>query len=310
MTEKEKESKKRGGAGLWALIIVGCLVVLAICAYFFYQSEEYAYTNDANIDAYVIAVSPDILARIITLEVEEGDTVTQGQLLCVLDESIPLAEKQTMQAKVASLEASVRLKEILLQKIKDDYERGEKGIKDQVITSQQFDHLQKDYEAAIAELDLEKKNLQLAIASVDEIDARLLHTKIWAPCNGVIAQRWGWVGNVLSPGQAIFSLYDLDNVWVTINLQENDFAGVKIGSPVEISIDAYPDVKFSGEIIVIKGACASQFSLLPQDNATGNYTKVAQRIPLYASIHPPEEQKNHHYFLFPGMSAEVKIKVR
>ena len=85
---------------------------------------------------------------------------------------------------------------------------------------------------------------------------------------------------------------------------------VKIGDEVEIHVDAYPDKKFHGKIFVIKGAAASEFSLIPQDNATGNYTKVAQRVPLKITIEGSKgPQEDDCLYLFPGMSAEIKIRV-
>ena len=110
----------------------------------------------------------------------------------------------------------------------------------------------------------------------------------------------------MHPGQAMFSLYDLTDVWVVANLEETKMERVKIGSSVEVTVDAYPGQVFHGKIFVIKEAAASEFSLIPQDNATGNYTKVAQRIPLKITLNRSEATP----YLFPGMSAEVKIKVR
>jgi membrane fusion protein (multidrug efflux system) len=94
-------------------------------------------------------------------------------------------------------------------------------------------------------------------------------------------------------------------VWVLANLEETKMKNVKLGDRVEIHVDTYPGRTFHGKVYVVKGAAASQFSLIPQDNATGNYTKVAQRIPLKISI----ENATDSTYLFPGMSAEVKIKV-
>ncbi|MDR3624945.1 MAG: HlyD family secretion protein [Chlamydiales bacterium] len=309
--ELESQPKKKGRGWKWAGIILILIILCIVGKYAWNQFTLYVRTNDAFIDGYYVSVSPDILARIISLEVDEGDFVEEGQLLVQLDESLIRPERDTRSANVASLEASLRLKIVERQKILDDYERGKRGIRDHIITAQEFDHLQKDFEAAEADVLLAQKNIELAKRQLEELEALLLHTKIVAPRRGMIAKRWGLAGDVLQKGQTIFSLYDLDNIWVLANLQETDISGVKIGSHVEISVDAYPGVTFTGEVFVIKGAAASQFSFIPQDNATGNFTKVAQRVPLKISIHPPkqEEGKEVYYYLFPGMSAEIKIRV-
>ena len=111
-------------------------------------------------------------------------------------------------------------------------------------------------------------------------------------------------GDVVQPGQPIFALYDLDSVWVTVNLEETNLAAVHINDPVTISVDAYPDVSFRGRILQTGFSTASQFSLIPPNNASGNFTKITQRVPLKISVDPRAGIR-----LLPGMSAVVRIKV-
>ena len=107
------------------------------------------------------------------------------------------------------------------------------------------------------------------------------------------------------------SFYNLKNIWVQANLEERKIRKVRIGSSVKIHIDAYPGRIFSGKVFSINGAAASKFTLVPQNNATGNYTKVEQRVPIRISIDIPEDfPKNTPLYLFPGMSAEVFIKTQ
>lgn len=288
------------------LILIGALVVISVALFWWKETSGYAYTNDAAIDGFFIYVSPDILARVVSMEVDEGDFVEKGDLLFTLDDTLIMPQKIVAEADVKSNESILAIKEIELLRIRDDYERGLKGIQGSVITAEQFDHVQKAYEGAKAEVGLAKANIQLARARLEQAEALLEHTKVFADRRGMIAKRWALVGNVLQPGQTFFSLYDLENIWVLANMQETDIASIKIGSHVAISVDAYPGVKFTGEVFVIKGAAASQFSFIPQDNATGNYTKVAQRVPLKITIRPPDGDMKR-YYLFPGMSCEVKV---
>ena len=131
--------------------------------------------------------------------------------------------------------------------------------------------------------------------------------------DGVVAKRWVLSGDVVSPGQPIFTIYDLKNIWVTADLEETKLAPIHIGDTVSISVDSYPDQKFSGQVFQIGSNTASQFSLIPPSNASGNFTKVTQRVPIKISIKPvvtndqPDPDKSIK--LLPGMSVEIKIKV-
>jgi membrane fusion protein (multidrug efflux system) len=286
-------------------ILLVLIVVLSGWLVWYEFFRPYVRTNDAQIDGFKVAVSSDITARIIKLHVDEGSFVKQGDLIADLDDSILQSQKTEAQAKIETLEAAVIVEQYHFEKLYNDFERAVKGFEEGVVSAQGLDHAEKNFLITKSKLEMTQKDLKLAQEALGVIEAKLLHTKVWAPITGKIVKRWVFEGDVMYPGQAIFSLYDLERVWVVANLEETKMERVKLGDPVEISIDTYPGVSFKGEIFVIKGAAASEFSLLPQDNATGNYTKVAQRVPLKISIEPTSEA----HYLFPGMSAEVKIKV-
>ena len=292
--------------GLWitagsafALIVGGLLWM-----FMFFPYER---TNDALIDGFKVAVSPDLVtARIVKLHVDEGDVVKAGDLLVELDDTVLQSQKIEAEAKIVALQSTVMLEKYNFEKVRNDFERAQKGFQEGVTTAQQLDHAQKNYEIAKSKWEFAEADLALATTELGVILTKLEHTEIRASINGVIVKRWMWEGDVPHPGQAIFSLYDLDTTWVLANLEETKMKRVKLGDVVEIHIDAYPGKTFFGKIFVIKGAAASEFSLIPQDNATGNYTKVAQRVPLKISI----ERSPDTPYLFPGLSAEVKIRVR
>lgn len=296
---------------IWILAPV--VAILAVVSWWgIKQLRDYARTNDAFIDGYSAIISSDLSPlRIISLEVDEGSVVKKGDLLCTLDPSFLLSQKMEAQAKIISTETEVVLQRYHFEKVRNDFGRAEQAFADSVISSQQFDHAQKNLGIAQAALDQAIANFELAKTELGVIEENLRHTLLVAPRDGVISKRWVLAGDVMQPGQAIFSLYDLESVWVQANLEETEMEHIRIGDPVEISIDAYPGYTFKGKIFVIKGAAASQFSLIPQNNATGNYTKVAQRVPLKITLEPPEELKaKGPLYLFPGMSAEVKIHLR
>lgn len=294
----------------WLLVGAAVAVATVVCLWVT-LFRPYVRTNDALIDGFKVAVSADIMARIVKLHVDEGDFVKEGDLIAVLDDSILQSQKKEAKAKIETLQAMVTLEQFHFEKVRNDFERAERGFKEGVTSAQQLDHAQKNFAVAETKVEVTRADLELAKKELGVIEAKLLHTQVFAPITGVIVKRWVWEGDVMNVGQSIYSLYDLANVWVVANLEETKMKHVHLGDPVEIRIDAYPGRAFYGKIFVVKGAAASEFSLIPHDNATGNYTKVAQRIPLKISI---ENQKwtgeANSPYLFPGMSAEVKIKVQ
>lgn len=290
------------------IIILSVLLLGAVAYYFYLVSQKTVYTNDAQIMGFETVISSDLDPyRLVELFYDDGDFVEKGALLGRLDRS--LLEPQFAEAKAAVLqqEAKVLFQEAFLMKVKDDYERAKKGYQDKIISVQHLDHATRDYEMAEASLELARAELEVTEKRRNYLEEQLVHTELRAPFTGQIAKRWQWKGNVITKGQAIFSLYDLDNVWVLANLQETDVAPIKMGDSVEISVDAYPDRTFTGKIFAIQGSAASQFSLIPPDNATGNYTKIEQRIPIKISIDKDTKEK---LYLFPGMSAEITIRVK
>lgn len=133
--------------------------------------------------------------------------------------------------------------------------------------------------------------------------------RIVSPVDGLIAKQWVVPGDLLQPGENIFTLNEGKELWVAVYLQETKFNDIRMGQSALFTLDAYPGLTFYGKIFYIGANAASEFSLIPPDNASGNYTKVAQRIPLRISIDRVEgkEKLKANLRLLSGMSANVKI---
>lgn len=133
--------------------------------------------------------------------------------------------------------------------------------------------------------------------------------QIVSPVDGLIAKQWVVPGDLLQPGENIFTLNEGKELWVAVYLQETKFNEIRMGQSALFTLDAYPGLTFYGKIFYIGANAASEFSLIPPDNASGNYTKVAQRIPLRISIDRVEgkEKLKANLRLLSGMSANVKI---
>ena len=292
----------------WVLIGLGVFLFLFLGLSWYIHSTKTVWTNDAYLDGYQIQISADIEARIIELFVDEGDEVSTGQLLCQLDESIFNSQKEDALTNVALLEKTVKLQKIEMEKLRDIYTVAKQEYDNQIISYIQFDKIEKDYHFAIANYKVSEANLINGIAKLGVIEELLRHTKIFAPRDGSIAKRWVVAGDVAQIGAPLFGLTDVKNIWVTANLEETKVGRLQSGDPVEIHIDAYPDRKFTGKVFVVRASAASQFSLIPPDNATGNFTKIVQRVPVKIWLDIPKTKEP--LYLYPGMSAEIHVKVR
>jgi len=143
-------------------------------------------------------------------------------------------------------------------------------------------------------------------AALEQAQLNLQYTKVIAPVNGIIGHRTAEVGQYVQPGQALMSLVDIDDLWITANFKETQLQHMKPGQPVDIKVDA-TGRDYKGKVLAIGGVSGSRFSLFPPENATGNYVKVVQRIPVRIVLDPDQ---NQDHLLRPGMSAEPKVKVR
>ena len=288
--------------------ILALLFVIPICGFWFYNRQHFVWTNDAYLDGYQISISADINARIITLFVDEGDLVKEGQLLCQLDESIYNSQKAEAETAIVLLQEEIKLKEIQVQKLYDIYVVAKNEYENQIISFIDFDKIEKDYLMTLAALNVAKANLDNGIAKLGVIEEMLVHTKILAPRDGAIAKRWVVAGDAVQFGQPLFLLTDTQNIWVTANFEETKIENVQTGDFVSIHIDAYPDIPFTGKVFKVRATAASQFALIPPNNATGNFTKVVQRVPIKILL--DQKTNSSNLYLYPGMSVEVDIKVK
>jgi membrane fusion protein, multidrug efflux system len=235
------------------------------------------------------------------------------------------AELQVTRAQAASAAATVSAAESDYKKAAADLERYRGLAAQKIIPAQQLDAAQAAYDAAAAHLEAVRRQaaaagsqvsasgaalrgadarLAAAQAAVDNARLQLSYALITAPTAGVIAKRNAEVGALVQPGQSLMSIVPDSEVWVTANLKETQLTGVRVGDPVEFTVDAYPGRKFSGRVESLSPATGARFSLLPPDNATGNFTKVVQRVPVKIAVEQPSDTTPP---LRPGMSVDVEI---
>jgi len=157
-----------------------------------------------------------------------------------------------------------------------------------------------------ADLSVRQANLELAKAQLHQAQLNLAYAKVAAPVAGIIGRRSVNVGDRVQPGQQLMSLTQNDELWVTANFRETQIELMKAGQPASVHVDAI-DRDYDGKVASFAGATGSRFSLLPPENASGNYVKVVQRIPVRIVLKPGQPEMER---LRPGMSAEPKVRVR
>ena len=294
--------KKRVIVPLFIVVVLGAVALW----YWYANLRGYDSTDDAYIDADRVAISSKMLGRITSLAVDEGDSVTRGQIIAHLDDSDLRAQEEQAGAALVAARQSVTLAKVNLDKAIDDFRRAEKQYKDKVIPQEQYFHAQNARDGAQAQYAISLAHVSTAKAQLGVIETSIQNTIITSPIDGVVSKRWVLAGDVVQPAQPIYSIYNLKNVWVTANFEETKLSSIRVGNPVLISVDAYPDFSFSGHVLQLGSNTASQFSLIPPNNAAGNFTKITQRVPVKISIDRPE---GRDVMLLPGMSVEVRVKV-
>ena len=157
---------------------------------------------------------------------------------------------------------------------------------------------------ASAQVRLSEARIAAAQAALDAARAQLGYTVILAPASGHVAKKNVEPGQFLSAGQALLSVVEDSSVWVVANLKETQIRRIRAGMPAEVRVDAFPGTPVAGRVRAVQFATGSRFSLLPPDNASGNFTKVVQRIPVKIDLLPEASLRGK---LLPGMSAEVSI---
>jgi membrane fusion protein (multidrug efflux system) len=234
----------------------------------------------------------------------------------------------TGEANSAVAKANVQSAGARLDKVNKDYQRYANLIKDGSITQQQFDQAKSDLEVAQANLQATKDQYkaaqeqisttrsQLKVTNtgvnqkqvdVDFAKLQLSYAIIKAPASGITSKKNVQLGQLIQAGQTLFSIVNDSSLFITANFKETQLDKIKDGLKVNIDIDAYPEMKLTGTVYNFAPATGAKFSLLPPDNATGNYVKVVQRIPVKIKINADKDVMAK---LRPGMSVNVSVIIK
>jgi membrane fusion protein (multidrug efflux system) len=301
------------------IILAVILAAIALAALVYYLvNRGYQTTDDAEIDGSIYNIAPQISGRIATVPVDDNQHVTAGAVLATIDardEAAALAKARAQAnvaaANAAAAAANVAVAQAALLQAQQDFARYQQ-VNPHAVSQLTLDastasirSAQAKYDAAQAQARAMQATADAAQVDVDNAKLQLSYTSITAPAAGHVAQKTVEPGNVAATGTGLMALVG-DDVWVTANYKETQLAGIHPGSRATVTIDAIPGVTFKAHVDSIQYGTGSVFSLLPAQNATGNYVKIVQRVPVKIVF---DDNRIGQYMLAPGMSVLPSITI-
>jgi membrane fusion protein (multidrug efflux system) len=264
----EKDKSKHEKWGMKKILGICAVALLFILAgsYFFYERYTYESTDDAMVQAHTTMLAPKVSGIVNQVLVDEHEPVKAGQVLVRL-------EQKDFYSALDNAKAGLGSVEVQYQNAKRDYGRAATLYKEHAITHQNFDHAFATYQ------DLDRQ-VKAAQANLDQAQLNLEYTEVRAPTDGFVSRKSVEVGMNAVAGTALMGFVQTDERWVIANFKETQLSSIKIGKQVNVSVDAIPDKKFEGIVESISPSSGATFTLFPPDNATGNFTKVVQRVPV------------------------------
>jgi membrane fusion protein (multidrug efflux system) len=319
------------------LVVVPALVTL-VGLYWYAMSGRYVSTENAYIKADMVAISPDIDGRVIAVEVEENQFVRQGDVLFHLDPEPFQIALDMAEAKMLAVRNDVEARRAEFRQIEAEIGEADERVAFYGHQAERQRELQgrgisTEVRLEEAEVELmsahqrqaalqEKLRTVLAELGGDPASAPELHplyrqaeaergmaaldlgdTVVRAPVDGVVSRMRLQPGEWVEEGEPTFSIINPATTWIEANLKETQLEHVQVGQQVEIGVDAYPDDLWIGKIASISPATGAEFALIPPQNATGNWVKVVQRLPVRIAVAPRQDQPP----LRAGMTATVSI---
>ena len=336
-SSNNKSQQRKKGLSIFILLLL--LIAIGSAAYWFFFIKGFEETEDAYVSGNQVMVSAQVAGNISKINVDNMDPVQAGDVLLELDDTnaklsfeqaksnLANAVRQVSQLNytVKQLKSAVRANEITLAQAQGNLNRRVQLVKDGAIDKESFQHAKEAVELAKANLMTsqnqleanqallldgplsEQPQIQSAVSNLKQAWLNLERTKIRSPIKGYVARRNAQVGQAVSVGGALMAVVTTDQMWLDANFKETQLTHMRIGQPVKIHFDLYgKDKTFDGKVIGIEMGTGSAFSLLPTQNATGNWIKVVQRVPVRIQLDPQQLAENP---LRIGLSATVKVNV-
>ena len=323
------------------LILLGLVAVAAGALYFWLSGGRYMSTDDAYVQAARASISSNIAGRVVELAVHDNQPVHRGDLLFRLDDQPYRIAVEEAQAKLAAARMEViagksayRQQLATQHSARDtlgyqgrEYERQRKLLASGISSQMQFDQAQHARDAARQQLDASQQQaasvlamlngdadinpdqhptVQQAQAALDRAQLDLSYTRILAPDDGIVTQvEQLQVGDYINAASPVFALMSSRDVWVEANFKEDQLTYMRPGQSATVEIDTYPGQSFTGHVASVAPGTGSQFSALPPENATGNWVKVVQRLPVRLELERTGQDADLP--LHAGLSATVDV---
>jgi len=336
-SSNNKSQQRKKGLSIFILLLL--LIAIGSAAYWFFFIKGFEETEDAYVSGNQVMVSAQVAGNISKINVDNMDPVQAGDVLLELDDTntklsfeqaksnLANAVRQISQLNytVKQLKSAVRANEITLAQAQGNLNRRVQLVKDGAIDKESFQHAKEAVELAKANLTTsqnqleanqallldgplsEQPQIQSAVSNLKQAWLNLERTKIRSPIKGYVARRNAQVGQAVSVGGALMAGETSDQMWLDANFKETQLTHMRIGQSAEIHFDLYgKDKTFNGKVVGIEMGTGSAFSLLPTQNATGNWIKVVQRVPVRIQLDPQQLAENP---LRIGLSATVKVNV-
>ncbi len=304
--DQEKKPKKGSKKPLVILAIVLLLAAIGGTIYYLH-ARNYESTDDAFVDGNVVQVSPKVAATVVAVHFTDNAKVTKGELLIELDPrnfqvAIEKAKAQLAQAEAQTTQQSAQTE---VAGVNFGRTSGLYNKDARAVSKEQVDTAKATLDGAKGALEAVHATVQAAKASVHDAELQLSYTKIFSVSDGRIARKQVEAGNYIQPGQTLCSLVKPE-VWVTANFKETQLTRMLRRQPVRIKVDAFPDRELKGHVESFQPGTGARFSLLPAENATGNYVKVVQRVPVKILFDESEQDLQR---LAPGQSVLPTVDI-
>lgn len=320
------------------LLTAGILVfaLIALVYWYFYVFEKES-TDDAYINGNMITLYSRVPGAVTSYYVDDTQLVEEGQKILDLDPvdleiafesqktALALAVRSVaqLQQQVLQIEAQIRGQKARLEKLRQDFNNRTGLIQAQAISKEELEHARADSDASEADLQamehqLQALKLRLGTTSLEnnpEVQAAILQARnayinlwrgsIYSPARGFVAQRKVQVGENVKVDRPLLSILPLNQIWVDANFKERQLRDIRIGQPARVWADMYgSSVEYRGKVLGIEPGTGSVFSLLPPQNATGNWIKIVQRVPVRILLDPQQVEKHP---LIVGLSIYVTV---
>lgn len=337
---QEVGSARKRKTWLLALLVLVVIVGLGVWGWYERYGRWSESTDDAYVNGNVVEITPLVTGTVVSIGADDGDLVHEGQVLLNFDPSDAAVGLQSAEATLAKtirqvrglysnvdgMKAQVAAQKAALRKAQDNFNRRKGLAVDGAISQEELSHARDDLTSAQSALSNAQQQLNSSVALVDDtvvanhpdvlVAAAQLRqaylenarTTLIAPVTGYVAKRTVQLGQRVQPGTALMAVVPLDQVWVDANFKETQLRQMRIGQSVDIEADLYGgDMKYSGTVDSLGAGTGSAFALLPAQNATGNWIKIVQRVPVRIHINPRELAEHP---LRVGLSTQVQVNLR